>query len=251
MIRVKNLIKNANGTRILRGVSFEVQPQTVLGIIGASGSGKTTLLRCLNGLERIDGGMIECDSIMLEAKLSASEYGRRVKELRRKVGTVFQHLYLFPHLTVLGNIVEAPTHVLHVSREKAEAEARELLDSVGLSDKARRYPESLSGGEQQRVAIARALAMHPALLMFDEPTSALDPKRSAGLRSLLRGFVSRGHTMVIVSHAIGFLDGLADQLLYIESGEVVEFGETGRILNSPSDPRTKDFVAQAKRISRG
>jgi len=246
MIRVKNLIKHANSTRILRGVSFDVAPQTVLGIIGASGSGKTTLLRCLNGLERIDGGMIECDSIMLEAKLSASEYGRRVKELRRKVGTVFQHLYLFPHLTVLGNIVEAPTHVLHVSKEKAEAEARELLDSVGLSDKARRYPESLSGGEQQRVAIARALAMHPALLMFDEPTSALDPKRSAGLRSLLRGTVSRGHTMVIVSHAIGFLDGLADQLLYIEGGEVVEFGDTDRILNSPSDPRTQDFVAQAK-----
>src|SRR5207249_1138 len=182
---------------------------------GASGSGKTTLLRCLNGLERIDGGIIECSSVVLEPKLSITEYGRRVKELRRKVGTVFQHLYLFPHLTVLGNIVEAPTHVLRVPREKAEREARELLNSVGLKDKARRYPESLSGGEQQRVAIARALAMHPALLMFDEPTSALDPKRSAGLRALLRGFVERGHTMVIVSHSIGFLDGLADRLLYM------------------------------------
>lgn len=246
MIRVTDLIKQANGTRILRGVSFEVAPQTVLGVIGASGSGKTTLLRCLNGLERIDGGVIESEDVHLDANLSEHEYSRRVKELRRKVGTVFQHLYLFPHLTVLGNIIEAPTHVLRVPRKKAQTEAYELLESVGLRDKARRYPESLSGGEQQRVAIARALAMHPALLMFDEPTSALDPKRSAGLRSLLRGFVTRGHTMVIVSHSIGFLEGLADQLLYMEGGEVVEFGETERILNSPQDPRTKDFVQQAQ-----
>ncbi|PYS69573.1 MAG: hypothetical protein DMF73_14430 [Acidobacteria bacterium] len=246
MIRVTNLIKNANSTRILRGVSFEVAPQTVLGIIGASGSGKTTLLRCLNGLERIDEGEIECGDVHLDAKLSKNEYARRVAELRRKAGTVFQHLYLFPHLTVLGNIIEAPVHVLRVPREEAQREALELLDSVGLKDKAPRYPESLSGGEQQRVAIARALAMHPALLMFDEPTSALDPKRSAGLRSLLRGTVSRGHTMVIVSHSIGFLEGLADQLLYMEGGEVVECGDTDQILNSPQDPRTKDFVQQAK-----
>ncbi len=246
MIRVTDLIKQANGTRILRGVSFEVAPQSVLGIIGASGSGKTTLLRCLNGLEHIDGGTIECEDVHLDANLSEHEYSRRVKELRRKVGTVFQHLYLFPHLTVLGNIIEAPTHVLRVPRQKAESEALGLLESVGLKDKARRYPESLSGGEQQRVAIARALAMHPALLMFDEPTSALDPKRSAGLRSLLRGFVTRGHTMVVVSHSIGFLEGLADQLLYMEAGEVVEFGATETILNAPQDPRTKDFLQQAK-----
>src|SRR5438876_3795808 len=246
MIRVTDLIKQANGTRILRGVSFEVAPQTVLGVIGASGSGKTTLLRCLNGLERIDGGLIKCEGIHLDANLSAHEYSRRVKELRRKVGTVFQHLYLFPHLTVLGNIIEAPTHVLRVPRQQAESEAYELLESVGLRQAAPRYPESLSGGEQQRVAIARALAMHPALLMFDEPTSALDPRRSAGLRSLLRGFVTRGHTMVVVSHSIGFLGGLADQLLYMEAGEVVESGETTQMLDSPIDPRTKDFVDQAK-----
>jgi polar amino acid transport system ATP-binding protein len=246
MIRVKNLSKQANGTRILRGVSFEVAPQTVLGVIGASGSGKTTLLRCLNGLERIDGGAIECEDVHLEANLSAHEYWRRVKELRRKVGTVFQHLYLFPHLTVLGNIIEAPTHVLRVPRQKAESEAYELLESVGLRQAAQRYPESLSGGEQQRVAIARALAMHPAILMFDEPTSALDPRRSAGLRTMLRGFVTRGHTMVVVSHSISFLQGLADRLLYMEGGEVVEYGETETILKSPQDPRTKDFLQQAK-----
>ena len=246
MISVSNLIKNANGTRILRGVTFEVQPRTVMGIIGASGSGKTTLLRCLNGLERIDGGALECADVRLESTLTKSEYARRVTELRRKIGTVFQHLYLFPHLTVLGNIVEAPTHVQKVARKQAEDEAYQLLESVGLKDKARRYPETLSGGEQQRVAIARALAMHPEILMFDEPTSALDPKRSAGLRSLLRGFVEKGHTMVIVSHSIGFLEGLADHLLYMEQGEIVEQGPAEQILNSPSDPRTKDFVAQAK-----
>src|SRR5438094_10124531 len=246
MIRVKDLSKQANGTRILRGVSFEVAPRTVLGVIGASGSGKTTLLRCLNGLERIDSGAIECGDVYLDADLSANEYTRRVKELRRKVGTVFQHLYLFPHLTVLGNIIEAPVHVLRVPREKARREAFELLDSVGLKDKARRYPESLSGGEQQRVAIARALAMHPELLLFDEPTSALDPKRAASLRSLFLSFVERGHTIVIVTHAIGFLIGLADYLLYMEGGEIVEQGEAERILNSPSDARTKDFVQQAE-----
>jgi ABC-type polar amino acid transport system ATPase subunit len=246
MIRVTNLIKNANGTRILRGVSFEVQPQTVLGIIGASGSGKTTLLRCLNGLERIDGGAIECAHVQLDPSLSKAEYARRVNELRRKIGTVFQHLYLFPHLSVLGNIIEAPVHVLHSARPDAEREAIELLDSVGLREKARRFPETLSGGEQQRVAIARALAMHPEILMFDEPTSALDPKRSAGLRSLLRGFVGRGHTMVVVSHSIGFLEGLADQLVYMEGGEIVEGGAADQLLKSPRDPRTKDFLEQAK-----
>jgi ABC-type polar amino acid transport system ATPase subunit len=246
MIRVSNLIKTANGNRILRGVSFEVPPQTVLGIIGASGSGKTTLLRCLNGLERMSDGSIECGDVRLEATLSKSEYARRVTELRRKVGTVFQHLYLFPHLSVVGNIIEAPTHVRRMPRAEAEREALELLESVGLKEKARRYPETLSGGEQQRVAIARALAMHPEILMFDEPTSALDPKRTASLRTLLRGFVERGHTMVVVSHSIGFLEGLADQLLYMEGGEIVEFGDTDDVLNSPRDARTKDFLAQAR-----
>jgi ABC-type polar amino acid transport system ATPase subunit len=246
MIRVNNLVKQAGGSRILRGVSFDVAPQTVLGIIGASGSGKTTLLRCLNGLERIDDGTIECDDIRLDADLSRTEYTRRVKNLRRKVGTVFQHLNLFPHLTVLGNIIEAPTHVLRAPRPKAESEAYELLESVGLKHAAQRYPELLSGGEQQRVAIARALAMHPELLLFDEPTSALDPRRAASLRSLLRGFVERGHTMVIVSHSISFLVGLADQLLYLEGGEVIESGKADEVLNSPRDPRTKDFLQQAK-----
>jgi ABC-type polar amino acid transport system ATPase subunit len=223
-----------------------VQPQTVLGVIGASGSGKSTLLRCLNGLETINGGTIECDNVRLEAGLSHADYKRRVKDLRLKVGTVFQHFYLFPHLSVVGNIIEAPMHVLHTPKEKAETEAYELLESVGLKQAARRYPGSLSGGEQQRVAIARALAMHPALLLLDEPTSALDPRRMNSLRTLLRTFVDRGHTMIIISHSMGFLGGVSDHILYMEGGVAVEYGPAEELLNSPKDDRTKDFLKQAE-----
>ena len=246
MIQVTNLRKRFGTNEILKGISFEVPPRTVLGVIGASGSGKTTLLRCLNGLETIDGGTIACGDVRLEGGISHTDYKRRVRELRLKVGTVFQHFYLFPHLSVVGNIIEAPVHVLHSPKNKAETEALELLESVGMNHAARRYPESLSGGEQQRVAIARALAMHPALLLLDEPTSALDPRRIATLRGLLRGFVEKGHTMIIISHSIGFLDGVSDHLLYMEGGLVVEHGPTDQVLNSPKDPRVKEFIAQAE-----
>lgn len=242
MINVEKLKKRKGGRQILSDVSFQVEGGSVLGIIGASGSGKTTLLRCLNGLEHIDGGRLQCAGVSLEASLPPRSYQRRANELRRQVGTVFQHLNLFPHLSVIGNIIEAPVHVLKRVRTEALTEAHELLHLVGLGDTASRYPESLSGGEQQRVAIARALAMHPQILLFDEPTSALDPKRSADLRSLLRSFVTRGHTLVVVSHAIGFLQGLSDRLLYMEGGEVIEEGPTAQLLASPRDPRTRDFI---------
>jgi ABC-type polar amino acid transport system ATPase subunit len=246
MIRVTGLRKRFGDSEILKGIDFEVPPQTVLGVIGASGSGKSTLLRCLNGLETINGGTIECDNVRLEAGLSHSDYRKRVKDLRLKVGTVFQHFYLFPHLSVIGNIIEAPMHVLHTPRTKAETEAYELLDSVGLKQAARRYPGSLSGGEQQRVAIARALAMHPALLLLDEPTSALDPRRIHSLRTLLRKFVDRGHTMIIISHSMGFLSGVADNVLFMEGGYAVEYGPTEEVLKSPKDDRTRDFLTQAE-----
>jgi len=246
MIQVTNLTKRFGANEILKGVSFEVPRQTILGVIGASGSGKTTLLRCLNGLETIDGGTIACGDVRLEAGISHTDYKRRVRDLRLQVGTVFQHFYLFPHLSVVGNIIEAPVHVLHSPKKKAETEAFELLDSVGMKHAARRYPESLSGGEQQRVAIARALAMHPALLLLDEPTSALDPRRIASLRGLLRSFVEKGHTLIIISHSIGFLDGVSDNLLYMEGGLVVEHGPTDQVLNSPKDARVKEFIAQAE-----
>jgi len=245
MIRVTGLRKSFGNAEILKGIDFEVAPQTVLGVIGASGSGKTTLLRCLNGLETISGGTIECDNVRLEAGLSQADYRRRVRDLRLKVGTVFQHLYLFPHLSVIGNIIEAPVHVLRAAKKKAETEAYELLESVGLRKAARRFPESLSGGEQQRVAIARALAMHPALLLLDEPTSALDPRRISSLRALLRTFVDRGQTMIIISHSIGFLSGVADNVLFMEGGVVVEQGPTAEIMNSPKDARTRDFLSSA------
>ena len=246
MIRVTGLRKRFGGSEILKGIDFEVPQQTVLGVIGASGSGKSTLLRCLNGLETINGGTIECDNVRLEASLSHRDYGKRVKDLRLKVGTVFQHFYLFPHLSVIGNIIEAPMHVLHTPRKKAETEAYELLDSVGLKQAAGRYPGSLSGGEQQRVAIARALAMHPALLLLDEPTSALDPRRINSLRTLLRRFVDRGHTMIIISHSMGFLAGVADSILFMEGGYAVEHGTTEEVLKSPKDDRTRDFLQQAE-----
>lgn len=246
MIRVTDLRKRFGENEILKGINFEVPPKTVLGIIGASGSGKSTLLRCLNGLETINGGSIECDNVRLEANLSHADYRRRVKDLRLKVGTVFQHFYLFPHLSVVGNIVEAPVHVLRTPKKQAETEAYELLESVGLRQAARRYPGSLSGGEQQRVAIARALAMHPALLLLDEPTSALDPRRIQSLRTLLRTFVDRGHTMIIISHSMGFLGGVADHILFMEGGLVVEHGAAEEVLGSPKDERTQDFLKQAE-----
>ncbi len=244
MIRVEALGKSAGDARILRDISFRVEPRTVLGIMGASGSGKTTLLRCLNGLERVTEGAVECEGVRLEAGLAEGEYQRRVRQLRRRVGMVFQHLYLFPHLTVVGNITEAPVQVLKRPRREAERLAIELLETVGLKGKAARYPESLSGGEQQRVAIVRALAMRPEVLLFDEPTSALDPRRTFELVAVLRRFVSQGQTMVIVSHSIKFLEGVSDQLLYMESGEAVEFGDKEQVLRDPRDPRTRDFLKQ-------
>ncbi|HYN85397.1 MAG TPA: amino acid ABC transporter ATP-binding protein [Pyrinomonadaceae bacterium] len=246
MIRVENLEKSYGDVRVLKGLTFAVEPRTVLGVIGGSGSGKSTLLRCLNGLERIDGGAVEAGGVRLEASLGASEYARRVKQLRRHVGMVFQHLYLFPHLTALGNVTEAPVHVARVRPAEAQARALELLGAVGLREKADRFPDALSGGEQQRVAIARALAMKPEVLLFDEPTSALDPRRTSELRATLRGFVRDGHTMVVVTHSMSFVDGLADSLLYMEAGETVEYGEAEKVLKDPRDPRTREFLSHAR-----
>jgi ABC-type polar amino acid transport system ATPase subunit len=245
MIRIEGLGKVAGETRILRGINLEVEPRTVLGIIGPSGSGKTTLLRCMNGFERISEGTLEAGDVRLEAGLNEREYLKRVKLLRRQVGMVFQHFYLFPHLSVLGNISEAPVHVLKRPRVEVEAEAHQLLETVGLGKSAGRYPESLSGGEQQRVAIVRALAMRPEVLLFDEPTSALDPRRSNELAGTLRGLVERGQTMVIVTHSMKFLEDVADRVLYMEAGEAVELGDPAQILNDPRDPRTRDFVRHA------
>jgi len=250
LVAIRSVSKTFGEFQALKSVSLDVRAGEVLCLIGASGSGKTTLLRCINQLTPIDSGGIWLDGELLGLReqggrlhrLTAHEIARQ----RLKTGMVFQRFNLFPHMTALENITEGPVQVQRRKPEEAQAEAIELLRRVGLSAKADAYPAELSGGQQQRVAIARALAMKPMLMLFDEPTSALDPKRSAGLRSLLRGFVTRGQTMVIVSHSIGFLVGLADNLLYIEGGEVIEYGEADQVLNSPADPRTKDFLQQEK-----
>jgi polar amino acid transport system ATP-binding protein len=234
---------------VLKGISLRVRRRETVCIIGPSGSGKTTFIRCINHLEKIDSGRIEVNGHLIgyreqNGKL-VEDSERSIARQRTQIGMVFQRFNLFPHMTALENVIEAPVRVLGAPEAKAVAEAEALLARVGLAEKRNVYPGKLSGGQQQRVAIARALAMKPALMLFDEPTSALDPKRSAGLRSLLRSFVARGHTMVVVSHSTSFLVGLADNLLYMENGEAIECGETDKILNAPSDPRTKDFVQQA------
>ncbi|HEX9629158.1 MAG TPA: ABC transporter ATP-binding protein, partial [Pyrinomonadaceae bacterium] len=221
-----------------KNVSLRIVSGEFVVVRGASGSGKSTLLNILGCLDQPTRG-----SYRLDGEDVARYDDKQLSRLRNaKIGFIFQSFNLLPRTTALEN-VEIPMVYSQgkVDRQKALA----ALERVGLAARASHFATELSGGEQQRVAIARALAMHPALLMFDEPTSALDPRRSAGLRSLLRGFVERGHTMVVVSHSIGFLEGLADNLLYMEGGEVVEYGETEKILNSPGDPRTKDFVQQA------
>jgi len=231
MIRVSGLRKRFGSREILKGISFEVPPQTVLGVIGASGSGKSTLLRCLNGLETINDGTIECDNVRLEAKISPSDYRRRVKDLRLKVGTVFQHFHLFPHLSVVGNIIEAPVQVLRTPKKTAEAEALELLESVGLGGAAGRFPGSLSGGEQQRVAIARAIAKRPEVLLCDEPTGALDADTGRlVLRTLTDVNREVGTATAIITHN-AVIAGIADRVLRMTSGRISDVQRNAKRLS--------------------
>ncbi|NUN08857.1 MAG: amino acid ABC transporter ATP-binding protein [Ignavibacteriaceae bacterium] len=242
MIKVDSLYKRVNGTEIIKNVSFEFPAGKVLGIIGESGSGKTSLLLSLSGLTYFTSGKITVNSLTFTGESNGRDKDF-IWEFRKQSGIVFQHLYLFPHLTVLGNIIEAPLHVLKEERGLAEARAVELLKKVGLENSKDKYPDELSGGEQQRVAICRALIMNPVVLLLDEPTSALDPQRSADVRTLLNDYVKQGHTLVIVSHSINFLRGLADYLLYMDEGEAVEFGETPEVLSNPRDSRTHEFLS--------
>jgi len=241
MIRIENLEKYINNLHILKNVNLEIPVGKVLGVIGVSGSGKTTLLMCLCGLLPFESGTIKLNSLTINKDTYANEM-EKIWGLRKETGVVFQHLYLFPHLTALGNIIEAPIHVLKRTREEAETEAMDLLAKVGLADSADKFPEELSGGEQQRVAICRALAMKPKVLFLDEPTSALDPQRSADIRNLLNDFVKQGSTLVIVSHSLNFLKGLADIIAYMEAGEVVECDSTEEVIKNPKDKRTKYFL---------
>lgn len=241
MIRIENLNKSINNQHILKNVNLQIPAGKVLGVIGVSGSGKTSLLMCLCGLSKFEAGTITLGSLAINPDSYEKEM-EKVWTLRRETGIVFQHLFLFPHLSAMGNIIEAPVHVLKKPRAEAEAEAMELLSKVGLADSADKYPDELSGGEQQRVAICRALAMNPKVLFLDEPTSALDPQRSADIRNLLADFVKKGSTLVVVSHSLNFLKGLADILAYVEAGEFIEVGDTEEMIKTPKDPRTRYFL---------
>ncbi|PLT29073.1 amino acid ABC transporter ATP-binding protein [Peribacillus deserti] len=237
MIRVEKLNKSFGDLHVLKDIDVNVYESDVVCLIGASGSGKSTLLRCLNFLEKKDNG-----TIMIEGEeISGSK--NNVNEVRQKVGMVFQHFHLFPHMTVLENIIEAPTKVKKISKSQAIQEARELLRKVDLEDKADVYPNKLSGGQKQRVAIARALAMKPDIMLFDEPTSALDPELVGEVLNTMKELAEEGMTMVIVTHEMGFAREVANRIIYMHQGRIVEEASTQEFFTNPKDERTKAFLS--------
>ena len=250
MVVVDDVRKAYGATTVLRGVSLAVDAGSVTCIIGPSGSGKSTLLRSLNHLERIDAGRIRVDGELMGYR----EHRGRLHELREKqvldqrsgIGMVFQHFELFPHLTVLQNLTLAPVLVQGRSARDAARTAEELLRKVGLADKAHAYPTQLSGGQQQRVAIARALAMEPKLMLFDEPTSALDPELVGEVLDVMRHLARSGMTMVVVTHEIGFAREVADTIVFMDEGVVVESGPPAQLLTAPEHERTRAFLAQVR-----
>ncbi|MER7012461.1 amino acid ABC transporter ATP-binding protein [Saccharopolyspora sp. NPDC000359] len=246
MLEITGLRKSFGSAQVLRGVDLSVRRGGVTCVIGPSGSGKSTLLRCINHLEEVDAGRIEVDGELIGYRESGGrlhELGdRAIARQRAQIGMVFQGFNLFGHLTVLQNLVEAPIGVLGLSRAEAVERAREKLRRVGLADREDAYPRQLSGGQQQRIAIARALAMEPKLLLFDEPTSALDPELVGEVLAVLRDLAGAGHTMVVVTHEIGFAREAADDVVFLDHGEVVESGPPSRLLDRPREARTREFL---------
>ena len=237
MIEVKNLEKSFGKNHVLRGINETINEGEVVCIIGPSGSGKSTFLRCLNLLEQPTSGEVILDG----EKINAPD--RDIDKIREKLGMVFQHFNLFPHMSVLDNITMAPIKVKGQARGEAEAEARRLLDVVGLLDKAEAYPSSLSGGQKQRVAIARALAMKPEIMLFDEPTSALDPEMVGEVLAVMKQLAEDGMTMVIVTHEMGFAREVADRVLFIDGGVILEQGTPEEIFGNPQNERTQTFLS--------
>ncbi len=223
---------------MLKDVNFKVEESEVVVFIGASGSGKSTLLRCLNFLEKPDGGEIWFKGKKVEPKK------KNLNLIRQEVGMVFQHFHLFPHRTVLQNLMEAPVHVKKVPKEEAERLGLKMLDKVGLREKAHVYPYALSGGQKQRVANARALAMQPKVMLFDEPTSALDPELVGEVLTVMKELAQDGMTMVIVTHEMGFAREVADQVMFLDQGVIVESGPPEQIFESPKEERTRQFLSQ-------
>ncbi|GAB1578549.1 MULTISPECIES: amino acid ABC transporter ATP-binding protein [Bordetella] len=236
MILLKDVRKNFGKLEVLKGIDAEVQKGEVVCVIGPSGSGKSTILRCINGLERYDGGLITIDGERVDCDASS------IVSIRTQVSMVFQRFNLFPHRTALENVIEGPVFVKKEPRAQAIERGRELLASVGLADKADAHPPQLSGGQQQRVAIARALAMQPKAILFDEPTSALDPELVGDVLGVMRKLAEAGMTMVVVTHEMSFAREVADRVLFIDGGVVVEQGAARDVLNQPRHPRTQDFL---------
>jgi polar amino acid transport system ATP-binding protein len=246
MVRAEQVVKRFGPLTVLNGVDLSVKRGQVVVIIGPSGSGKTTLLRCLNHLEKIDSGRIYIDGQLMgyrdvDGRLM-EERESQIARMRAQIGFVFQRFNLFAHKTALENIIEAPIHVLHQSREEATAKAMELLSKVGLADKAHAYPHKLSGGQQQRVAIARALAMNPKLMLFDEATSALDPELVGEVLRVMRQLAEEGMTMVVVTHEMGFAREVADHVIFMDRAVIIEQGSPEQIFEACENPRTREFL---------
>jgi polar amino acid transport system ATP-binding protein len=248
MVKAEQVCKSFGALHVLKGVSLEVGKGEVTCIVGPSGSGKSTFLRCINHLEQVNAGRLYVDGELVGYR----ERGGKLHELpprdaakqRRDVGMVFQHFNLFPHRTALENIIEAPVHVKRVKKDAAVARAKDLLDQVGLADKATAYPAQLSGGQQQRVAIARALAMNPKLMLFDEPTSALDPELVGEVLGVMKKLAAEGMTMLVVTHEMGFAREVANQLVFMDGGVVVENGNPREVMSNPQHERTKAFLSK-------
>lgn len=243
IIKVKGLHKYFGPLHVIKGVDLDVMPAEVVVIIGPSGGGKSTFLRCLNYLEQPSAGTIEVDGVMIDAREPGREQRNHIRELRKKAGMVFQQFNLFPHMTALGNVIEAPLTVKGIPKAQATAKAEELLSWVGLSDKRDEFPSRLSGGQQQRVAIARALAMEPKIMLFDEPTSALDPELIGEVVEVMERLANEGMTMVVVTHELHFARDVADRVILMADGVWAEQGPPGELFTNPREERTKQFLA--------
>ena len=238
MIKITGLKKSYGDLEVLKGIDYNVKEKEVICVIGASGSGKSTFLRCINMLEEITDGSIYIDGVKV------NDPQTNINKLRTNVGMVFQQFNLFPHMTVLQNITIAPRQIKKTAEKEAERLAFELLEKVGLSDKAHNYPEQLSGGQMQRVAIARALAMKPKIMLFDEPTSALDPEMVKEVLDVMRELAEEGMTMIVVTHEMGFAREVADRVLFIDGGYLAEEGTPEEIFQAPKNERTKAFLGK-------
>ncbi len=250
MVELRAVHKSFGALEVLRGIDLTVRTGEVTVLLGPSGSGKSTLLRAINHLEKVDKGFVLVDGELMGYRRSGNRLHelseRHILRQRTHIGFVFQSFNLFPHLTVLENVVEAPVSAQGRDRAEAAAHARELLDRVGLSDRAHEYPRRLSGGQQQRVAIARALALRPKLVLFDEPTSALDPELVGEVLDVMRDLARTGTTMVVVTHEIGFAREAADTVVFLDAGRVVEQGPPAQILDSPREERTRAFLGAVR-----